>query len=113
PGAGAGKTRQRGKDHHRRAAGSGGRSGRCRPHRSGGAVARDASMKCPTLLALSVAAMLAGCHPFQKYQPTIRYPSLPEVSGRETALDCEALEDALLKTDAVRWAMRQEGARLL
>ena len=70
-------------------------------------------MKCPMLLALSAAALLAGCHPFQKYQPTIRYPSLPEVSGRETTLDCEALEDALLKTDAVRWAMRQEGARLL
>lgn len=59
--------------------------------------------------ALLVAASLAGC----QHRPTITYPKLIEAGSIEGAFDCPALDDAILKTEAVRWVMRADGARLL
>jgi hypothetical protein len=54
-------------------------------------------------------AVLAGC----THHPTIKYPKLTEAGTVEAGFDCGALDDAILKTDAVRWVMRQDGARLI
>ena len=47
------------------------------------------------------------------HHATIAYPKVPEAGAIETAFDCPRLDDAILKTEAVRWVMRQDGARLL
>jgi len=47
------------------------------------------------------------------HHPTIAYPRLTEAGPVEAGFDCAALDDAILKTDAVRWVMRQDGARLI
>lgn len=58
---------------------------------------------------LLVAVSLAGC----THRPTIAYPRLIEAGPVEAGFDCAALDDAILKTEAVRWVMREDGARLL
>jgi hypothetical protein len=52
---------------------------------------------------------LAAC----THHPTIAYPKVMEAGAVESIFDCAALDDAILKTEAVRWVMRQDGARLL
>ncbi len=52
---------------------------------------------------------LVGC----THHPTIAYPELVEAGPIEAGFDCTALDDAILKTEAVRWVMRQDGARLI
>ncbi len=58
---------------------------------------------------LFAVALLGAC----QYRPTIVYPPMPEAGATEAGFDCAALDDAILKADAVRWVMRQDGARLL
>ncbi len=58
---------------------------------------------------LLLSAMLAAC----EHHQTITYPKVPEAGAVEAAFDCERIDDAILKTEAVRWVMRQDGARLL
>ena len=48
-----------------------------------------------------------------QHRPTIAYPKSVEAGPTEAAFDCPRLDDAILKADAVRWVMRQDGARLL
>ncbi len=60
-------------------------------------------------LVLLSAALLAAC----QHHPTIKYPKLPVAGTVEAEFDCENLDDAVLKTEAVRWVMRQDGARLI
>jgi len=55
------------------------------------------------------AGTLAACH----HHPTIAYPKAVEAGPTEAAFDCPRLDDAILKADAVRWVIRQDGARLL
>lgn len=47
------------------------------------------------------------------HHPTIAYPKLTEAGTIESGFDCARLDDAILKTEAVRWVMRQDGARLI
>ena len=54
-------------------------------------------------------ALLAAC----QHHPTIRYPKLLVAGPVEAGFDCEKLDDAVLKTEAVRWVIRQDGARLI
>lgn len=61
------------------------------------------------MLTLIFAALLAAC----QHHATIAYPKVPEAGAVEAAFDCARLDDAILKTEAVRWVMRQDGARLL
>ena len=56
-----------------------------------------------------VAGHLAAC----QHHPTIEYPKLTEAGSVEAAFDCAKLDDAILKSEAVRWVMREDGARLL
>ena len=63
----------------------------------------------PCLVVLLIAGSLLGC----QFRQTIAYPTLAEPGPTEVAFDCAALDDAILKTDAVRWVMREDGARLL
>jgi hypothetical protein len=58
---------------------------------------------------LCIVGVLAGC----THHPTITYPKLTEAGPIEKGFDCAALDDAILKTEAVRWVMREDGARLL
>jgi len=58
---------------------------------------------------LLIAGNLAAC----QHRPTIAYPKLPEAGRVEAEFDCARLDDAILKTEAVRWVMREDGARLL
>ena len=62
-------------------------------------------------IAVACALMSGACA--CQYQPTITYPTLQVASDREQALDCDGIEDEILKADAIRWVMRQDGARLL
>lgn len=67
-------------------------------------------MRCLSLpVTVLVAVSLAGC----THRPTIAYPKLVEAGPIEAGFDCAALDDAILKTEAVRWVMREDGARLL
>ncbi|MEX0735075.1 MAG: hypothetical protein WDZ66_08585 [Steroidobacteraceae bacterium] len=67
-------------------------------------------MRFATLTAvLLIAGHLTAC----QHQPTISYPKLPEAGPVEAAFDCARLDDAILKSEAVRWVMREDGARLL
>lgn len=67
-------------------------------------------MRFATLTAvLLTAGYLVAC----QHQPTITYPKLPEAGPVEAEFDCARLDDAILKSDAVRWVMREDGARLL
>ncbi len=59
--------------------------------------------------ALLIAIVLAGC----QHKPTIKYPKLPAAGAVEAGFDCAAIDDAILKSEAVRWVMREDGARLL
>ncbi len=61
------------------------------------------------MLALLIAGLLAAC----QHHPTILYPKLPLAGSVEAEFDCGKLDDAILKTEAVRWVMREDGARLL
>lgn len=61
------------------------------------------------MLAPVLAVLLAAC----QHHPTIAYPKVPEAGAVEAAFDCTRLDDAILKSEAVRWVMRQDGARLL
>ena len=61
------------------------------------------------LFALFIAGALVGC----QHHPTITYPEIADAGVIESSFDCAALDDAILKTEAVRWVMRQDGARLL
>jgi len=54
-------------------------------------------------------ALLSAC----QHHATIKYPKLPVAGTVEAGFDCEKLDDAVLKTEAVRWVMRQDGARLI
>ena len=66
-------------------------------------------MRCSTTAgALLIAITLQGC----QHRPTIQYPKLVDAGSIEGRFDCAALDDAVLKTEAVRWVMRQDGARL-
>jgi hypothetical protein len=65
--------------------------------------------RAKSILALFVAGLLAAC----QHHPTISYPKLPLAGPIEAQFDCGALDDAILKTEAVRWVMREDGARLL
>ena len=56
-----------------------------------------------------VAGHLAAC----QHHPTIEYPKLTEAGSVEAEFDCAKLDDAILKSEAVRWVMREDGARLL
>lgn len=56
-----------------------------------------------------LAILLAAC----THHATIAYPKVPEAGAVEAAFDCPRLDDAILKTEAVRWVMRQDGARLV
>ena len=56
-----------------------------------------------------VAGHLAAC----QHHPTIEYPKLTEAGSVEADFDCVKLDDAILKSEAVRWVMREDGARLL
>jgi hypothetical protein len=67
-------------------------------------------MSIARVVAIGICACVVGC---ETHQPTIGYPRLIEAGAMEAAFDCAALDDAILKTDAVRWVMRQDGARLL
>ena len=58
---------------------------------------------------LLLAGSLAAC----QHHPTIAYPKLPEAGSFEAEFDCAKLDDAILKTEAVRWVLREDGARLL
>ena len=61
-----------------------------------------------TAAVLSTFTLVACTH-----HPTIAYPKLTEAGTIESGFDCARLDDAILKTEAVRWVMRQDGARLL
>ncbi len=61
------------------------------------------------VLALLIAGLLPAC----QHHPTISYPKLPLAGPIEAQFDCGAIDDAILKTEAVRWVMREDGARLL
>lgn len=56
-----------------------------------------------------MAGLLAAC----QHHPTIAYPKLPLAGPVEAGFDCAKLDDAILKSEAVRWVMREDGARLL
>jgi len=56
-----------------------------------------------------VAVHLVAC----QHHPTIAYPKLTEAGSVEAEFDCTKLDDAILKSEAVRWVMREDGARLL
>lgn len=58
---------------------------------------------------LLIAGHLAAC----QHHRTVAYPRLQEAGAIEAAFDCAKLEDAILKSEAVRWVMREDGARLL
>jgi hypothetical protein len=66
-----------------------------------------------SLARIAMAFVLATGAGACQHRPTITYPALPVVSDREQALDCDGIEDEILKADAIRWVMRQDGARLL
>lgn len=68
-------------------------------------------MKPAWWLSLAVLA-LPGCETSSHVQ-TISYPLSPAVGARERGFDCEALDDAVLKADAVRCVIRQDNGRLL
>jgi hypothetical protein len=73
-------------------------------------------MKClipvaPLSAALLATFALAGCQ--HQYQQTISYPKLLPAGAIEAGFDCAQLDDSILKTDAVRWVMREDGARLV
>lgn len=61
------------------------------------------------LICAGLLAALAAC----EHHRTITYPKAPLPGPIEAAFDCARLDDAILKTDAVRWVMREDGARLL
>jgi hypothetical protein len=63
----------------------------------------------PVCAALFVAVALTGC----QHQQTISYPKLAPAGAIEGGFDCAQLDDAILRTDAVRWVMREDGARLI
>lgn len=58
---------------------------------------------------LLIGVMLSAC----QHHPTIKYPRLLVAGTVEAGFDCEKLDDAVLKTEAVRWVIRQDGARLI
>jgi hypothetical protein len=60
-------------------------------------------------VALAIGVGVGAC----QHQPTISYPELRVAGDRERSLDCDAIEDQILKADAIRWVMREDGARLL
>ena len=66
-------------------------------------------MRLWSFVALLPAAVLVAC----THHPTISYPKLTESGTIESGFDCARLDDAILKTEAVRWVMRQDGARLI
>jgi hypothetical protein len=73
-------------------------------------------MMCPIPITPLGAALLgtvalAGCQ--HQYQQTISYPNLLPAGPIEAGFDCAQLDDSILKTDAVRWVMREDGARLV
>lgn len=65
----------------------------------------------PLSAALLATVALAGCH--LQHRQTISYPKLVPAGAIEAGFDCAQLDDAILKTDAVRWVMREDGARLI
>jgi hypothetical protein len=66
-------------------------------------------MKMLTRAAVCWSVLLTAC----THHPTIAYPKLTEAGTIESGFDCVRLDDAILKTEAVRWVMRQDGARLI
>ena len=58
-------------------------------------------------------ALFAGHLVACQHHPTIEYPKLTEAGTVEAEFDCAKLDDAILKSEAVRWVMREDGARLL
>jgi hypothetical protein len=54
------------------------------------------------------ALAIAGC----QSHPTHVYPMLPPAASGERALNCDQLDDAILRSDAVRWSMRTEGMKV-
>ena len=65
------------------------------------------------IVTLSAALLIAGHLAACQHHPTIKYPKLPLAGPVEAGFDCAMLDDAILKSEAVRWVMRQDGARLL
>jgi hypothetical protein len=57
-----------------------------------------------------VLAFLAACG--CAYQPTIQHPMARPVRPEDAALDCAQLDAAILKTDTVRWVVRDDGGTL-
>lgn len=72
---------------------------------TGPARARFAVQCCGIVLAGLVSA---GC----AYRPTIVHPMSHELRPEDAALDCEQLDLAILKTDTVRWVIRDDGGTL-
>ena len=70
---------------------------------------RCAGRRGVAILGPACAVVLAAC----QHHPTITYPKAVEAGPTEAAFDCARLDDAILKADAVRWVMREDGARLL
>lgn len=68
----------------------------------------DMKRACSFVAVIAGVALSACTH-----QPTIAYPKLTEAGTIESGFDCARLDDAILKTEAVRWVMRQDGARLI
>lgn len=67
-------------------------------------------MRAATLTGvLLIAGSLAAC----QHHPTIAYPKLRPAGEIEAGFDCARLDDAILKSEAVRWVMREDGARLI
>lgn len=46
------------------------------------------------------------------YRPTIQHPKSEPIKPEATAYDCGQLDAALLKTDTVRWVIRDDGGTL-
>jgi hypothetical protein len=72
-------------------------------------MSRGRSRARRTAIGLACAWALAAC----QHNPTIVYPESVEAGTTEAGFDCPRLDDAILKADAVRWVMREDGARLL
>lgn len=72
---------------------------------TGPAYARFAVQCCGFVLA---GLASAGC----AYRPTIVHPMSHALRPEDAALDCGQLDLAILKTDTVRWVIRDDGGKL-
>lgn len=72
---------------------------------TGSVFARLAVQYCGIMLASLAVAACA-------YQPTIEHPMSHPVMPGDAALDCEQLDLAILRTDTVRWVIRDDGGSL-